>query len=113
MARRLSDLAGVPFPERQRTPAELAVAEHRYARQSVMDDALHLCQETLSSEQGTKARDYLKSRGLSAEVEDLGLGLYPADVSTLLQSKGHKPEQIRDALAGAKTKDGEEEGRRT
>ena len=112
MARRLSDLAGVPFPERQRTPAELAVAEHRYARQSVMDDALHLCQETLSSEQGTKARDYLKSRGLSAEVEDLGLGLYPADVSTLLQSKGHKPEQIRDALAGAKTKDGEEEARR-
>lgn len=96
--RKLAALAGVAFPERERTEEETERDRKKESRRSVLEDAVSLFSVNLWSEKGTKARGYLKdSRKLTdKDLEDFELGLYLSARETqkgLLQ-KGHTEEDV-------------------
>ena len=93
----LAQLAGVPFPERELSPEEIQKAEEREHRQNLLETFMALAQDSLSSDAGQKARDYLKGRGFTEElVEGLGFGLYTTttEVKTALRENGFTDEEI-------------------
>ena len=96
--RKLSDLAGVPFQERQVSPEEAKRHAKRHARRSALEAVCFLCRTTLLSDGGKAARAYLEGRGLDAGAQEtLGLGLYPsvAIVEAALRDGGHDVEAAR------------------
>src|SRR4029077_14767473 len=96
--RKLSALAGVPFPERQVSPEEARHHAKRHAHRSALEAVCFLCRATLLSQGGEAARAYLEGRGLDASVQEaLGLGLYPsiALVEAALRDGGHDVEAAR------------------
>jgi hypothetical protein len=98
--RRLCDLAGVPFPEREISPEVLERQRRQEARSAVLEDLSVCCQGWLWGEQGSKALEFLRQRGFAdAQIHELRLGLYlSADLvrSTLLGA-GHPPEDVQEA----------------
>lgn len=92
VVRRLCDLAGVPFPERQLSEEERERARLRDVRRALLESVIAICQEHLWSPAGRAARDYLATRGLEeAACRELGLGLYPelAALRSRLLTLGH------------------------
>jgi hypothetical protein len=74
VVRRLADMAGVPFPERQPTEEDIK----REARRSVLETDFLLCRRELWSDGGASAREYLHTRGFTdADLEGLEVGLHP------------------------------------
>ena len=96
--RKLADLAGVPFPERQVSREEAERHAKRHARRSALEAVCTLCRATLLCDGGKAARTYLEGRGLDAGAQDkLGLGLYPsvAVVEAMLRAGEHDVEAAR------------------
>jgi hypothetical protein len=96
--RKLSELAGVPFPQREVSPEEAKRHAKRHARRSALEAVCFLCRTTLLSDGGKATRAYLEGRGLDAGgQETLGLGLYPsvATVEATLRDSGHDIEAAR------------------
>jgi DNA primase len=92
-ARKLFELAGVPFPVRQLTPEQEQAARVREERRAILDAVIAYSQDRLWSDEGEVARKYLiESRGLSEEeIRLLGLGYYTSaqDLREWLQREGH------------------------
>jgi hypothetical protein len=101
IVRRLCELTGVAFPERELTEEEKEMARVKEARRAVLATVISACQERLCSPTGEAARAYLRERGLNdAAVEDFGLGLYPDDLGELrlqLRAAGHDAKDITKA----------------
>lgn len=77
--RRLCELAGVPFPERERTAEEARQHERREARREALEVVARYAERTLwgPGELAEKARAFVRSRGLTdEEARELRLGLY-------------------------------------
>jgi DNA primase len=100
--RRLSELAGVEYPERRMSPEAIENAHRREVRASVLEEVAAYCADALQQPQGAIAREYLKTRGVSpAAIEEFGLGLYPTtrEINALLAGKGFATEEINESGA--------------
>jgi DNA primase len=96
--RKLSELAGVPLPERQVSLEEARHHAKRHAHRGALEAVCFLCRATLLSDAGKAARAYLEGRGLdTCAQETLELGLYPsvAIVEAALRDGGHDVEAAR------------------
>ncbi len=97
-ARKLADLAGVKFPERQLSEEEKKRAEERDRRQSLFEAFLSIVQEDLWTDGGAPARDYLvNKRGFKeADLEELELGFYtsPDNLRPRLVAKGFTVDEV-------------------
>lgn len=108
--RKLADLAGVSFPEREVTPEEAARFEKWERRGNLLESFLAYTRVCLF-DRGKAAYAYLEKRGFtSTQVDALEVGVYstPADVGAALGSKGFTPEEIE---ASGVVHDGRWEGR--
>lgn len=98
VVRRLCELAGVAFPEREATPAELEAAADAEQRRRALAAALPALERLLQEPAGATAREYLVSRGLDAAGQAaLGVGFLP-DVPSLRRAL---PAELRDAAKEA------------
>jgi DNA primase catalytic core len=92
IVRKLAELAGVKFPERELTEQEKEHARRLDARRAVLEDVTSHCERVLWSETGGSAFQYLASRGLAEEaIRELRLGLYDSAecVRQELKRRGH------------------------
>ena len=107
--RKLATLAGVPFPELERTEAEVKRDEERNRRETLLHAFHAFTQETLQGSTGKAAREYLANRGLEeTAVEDLGLFTTREAVLAALTSKGFTKDEV---VASGMVHDGRWEGR--
>jgi putative DNA primase/helicase len=100
IVRKLAELVGVPFPERELTDEERERARRRDARRAVLAAVIEYGEEALWSDAGTAARAYLRERGLDDEhVRQLHLGLYLShqDLRQRLRDQGHADEDVQAA----------------
>jgi hypothetical protein len=102
-ARRLFELAGVPFPERQQTPGEVEAARRREERRGFLDAMTGICEEVLWSEAGAQALAYLRDERRLAEgdVRGFRLGVLVGDeagVLARLGARGWARQAARDQL---------------
>lgn len=106
LVRDLAQLAGVPFPERERTAEEVKVDQQRASRQSALETVYRKCLEWLWTPAGDLARAYLHERGLTDDaIRNLELGLYldAGELKRLLAKVGHATtsnEGVIEALEG-------------
>jgi len=80
-AKKLFDLAGVEFQEREVSEEELKRFEKRERRSALLETFFRCCKDELDrdDDQPRKARAYLKRRGFEEPLlRDLPLGLYPS-----------------------------------
>jgi len=97
----LARLAGVDFPERDRTPDERERESRKEGKRKLLRDFMALARERLLGDAGQAARAYLEARGFKLEdLERLELGLCPAVVEAekVLTAQGHGMEPIRLVL---------------
>ena len=90
--RKLCDLAGVQFPEREVSAEEEEQARAWEMRRVLLATVLASCQEVLWSPRGDQARAYMGSRGFTDDdMKALGLGFYPGvdDLRSHLEANGH------------------------
>jgi DNA primase len=95
--RRLAQLAGVPFPEREWDPEKLRQAEEREHRANLLECFLSYARTELFRTGTEQAREHLLRRGFSeANLQELGFGVYtsPADVKAKLLDGGFSKEEI-------------------
>lgn len=85
IAKQLGAIAGVPFPEIERSPEQQQRIERIEERRSLIECVHTASIALLWGEEGEEARAYLNSdRGLSDEqIKDLRLGLYPKPETVL------------------------------
>jgi putative DNA primase/helicase len=99
--RRLCELAGVPFVQREQTEQELEQAHRLEGRRAVLEDTYHYCETVLWSPEGQGALRYLQQgRGLLEEaIRAFGLGLLlsAAALRKHLRHRGHAEEDVKDA----------------
>ncbi|HEX7126000.1 MAG TPA: DNA primase [Thermodesulfobacteriota bacterium] len=106
-ARALARRVGVPVPADDLSPEARRAEAERQALLAVNAAAAAFFRARLAGPDGRAAREYLVSRGLSAEtVEAFGLGYAPAGWENLLRhlaGQGHRPETVaRAGLAVAR-----------
>jgi len=107
--KKLASLAGVPFPERERTAEEVKRAEAHARRETLLRAFLAHVQGNLTKDAGKTARAYLTGRGLTGTaVEDLGLFTTRADTLAALTSQGFTKDEVE---ASGLVHDGRWEGR--
>ena len=103
LVRKLCQMIGVQFPERDLTEAEKELARRKETRRAVLATVIVVCQERLWSPEGEAARTYLRERGFAdPAMEHLGLGLYPEDLATLrlqLRAARHEARDVTEAAA--------------
>jgi 5S rRNA maturation endonuclease (ribonuclease M5) len=102
VVRRLCDLAGVAFPERQLSSDLARRLQEAEARRAVLGDVYARCAAVLWSEAGASARAYLRSRGFTDDaLRDLQAGLYPKveDLRAWLLGKGHTAGDLAESGA--------------
>ena len=96
--RKLADLAGVPFPEREWTPAEREQAEKRERRGSLLEAFLAVSKAALLNDKGKDARAYLVEKrgfdGTSLAFLEFGFYSTPADVKAALVQKGFPADEV-------------------
>lgn len=96
--RRLTDLAGLPFPEREPSPEEIRKAEEQDRRQSLLELFQGYAHTELLSPEGKPAWRYLtEKRGfLPSEIDELPVGFYPSPekVESWLLKAGFKSMEI-------------------
>jgi len=101
VVRRLCELAGVSFPEREPTAEEAEHLRQREGRRSALEAVAAYAQEVLFSPAGEAALAYLtRERGFTeTEVRDLGLGFYDAvpNVRKALEAAGVDLQAAKDA----------------
>jgi DNA primase catalytic core len=99
--RKLAGLAGVSFPERERSPEELKRAEERERRRGLLEDLLAYAQAALRSTAGKAARAYLVEERTfpEDELEPLEFGFYPSvdEVKKVLRAKGYTEDELAAA----------------
>jgi len=93
--RNLADLAGVSFPERERTEAEVRKAEELDRREALLKTFLARAQAALQEEEGKTARDYLTGRGLGDALDFLGFYSTRKKVLKALVSTGFTEEEVK------------------
>jgi hypothetical protein len=101
--RSLGKLAGVPFPERERTAEQIAADQRRDERRAFLEAMTSLCEEVLWSPEGRQARDYLieKRQLAEDEIRGLRLGLYLAGKAWApLRAAGWADGQIKEHKFG-------------
>jgi DNA primase len=109
VVKKLAALAGVKFPERERTEEDLRKEGERNRKDSLLEIFLALSKAALMEDGGAEARKYLKGRGLSEDAaRSLGLYSTRAAVRDALVSKGFTAEEIE---ASGLVLDGRWEGR--
>ncbi|HEY8369453.1 MAG TPA: DNA primase [Thermodesulfobacteriota bacterium] len=100
-ARALARRVGVPVPTDDLSPEARRAEAERQAVLAVNAAAAAFFRARLAGPEGRAAREYLASRGLSAEtVETFGLGYAPAGWENLLRhlaGQGHRPETVARA----------------
>jgi 5S rRNA maturation endonuclease (ribonuclease M5) len=98
LLRRLCELAGVPFPERQLSSEEVEDLRRLKAREAILRDVYAYCSRRLHGSHGEQARAYLLQRGLDVPAcHELQLGLYPPadELRKYLLERGHHAEDIK------------------
>lgn len=101
--RKLAELAGVTFPEREYSEEEVEKIRRREARRDALSVVIAHAHEILFSEQGGAARAYLQGRGLTEEdMKTLHLGLYDSVKATrdALRGAGVAEEDLKETLDG-------------
>lgn len=98
----LADRCGVQLPKKQQTGQELHRLEEQEQLLAINELAVLYFKQSLKNQQGTCAREYLVSRGVSDQwVERFSLGYAPSGWSQLLQdmvNRGYTPQKLQ--LAG-------------
>jgi hypothetical protein len=97
--RKLADIAGVSFPDRELDPRDLEQQRRLETRRGILTATADACRQVLAENAGS-VLDWLKTRGLSKEdAEDLGLGLYPDTLrlEVELEKAGYSREEIRES----------------
>lgn len=91
-AREIIALAGLEFPEREPTPEQKEASTRRLVLESVVAQA----EATLWALEGTKALDYLRSRGLTDEtIREFRLGFYDDHRKFAKEFSNVPPETLR------------------
>lgn len=96
-ARRLANVAAVPFLEREFSPEEIKSAEKQERRGHLLENLLIYSWAALNSDRGSAARAFLQSKGFTAQqAEMLEFGFYtaPEDVKAALEAGGFMAEEI-------------------
>ncbi|ACK73928.1 DNA primase catalytic core domain protein (plasmid) [Gloeothece citriformis PCC 7424] len=105
-----ADRAGIPFPELSLSQSEIEKAQKSENRRGILACLIKLGQDTLWSEFGTAARDYLiNERGLTEQqIKDFHLGYYRkrSDVVDYLKHKGYTATEIKEAGVALKKWEG-------
>lgn len=90
----LAVLAGVPFPERERTEAEVRRAEERDRRAALLESFLVIVQGLLMEDGGEDAHAYLTGRGLGDTIGTFGFYSTRDAVRKALASKGFTKDEV-------------------
>lgn len=100
--RKLCELAGVSFPERDRSPDELARLHQREARRSALEAVTARAQTVLWSPAGEAARAYLTAeRGFTDDdLRELGFGFYDR-AEAFREALKREGKYLQDAEAAA------------
>jgi hypothetical protein len=101
--RRLCELAGVPFPQREQTPEEVEAARQREERRGFLEAMTALCEAVLWSEAGAQALAYLRDerRLADEDVRAFRLGLLAGaeeDVMARLHERGWARPAAREQM---------------
>jgi len=92
--RQMAQQTGVALPQRGQNP-------QNEAAHKINEDTRAFFQRTLSSAQGSSAREYLEKRGMDKQaIEAFGIGLSPTDGESLknhLIREGYTPEELSRA----------------
>jgi hypothetical protein len=106
VCRKLADLAGVGFPERELSDTEIKVQAHKREHHDLLHARIELCQTVLwETDAGQEALSYLREqRGLNDdEIRSFGLGLcgrHPqGELNEVLKAQGWSERQIADHRA--------------
>lgn len=93
--KKLAAVAGVKFPERERTEEELRKDGEKNRKADLLETFLSMAKAALTEDGGAEARQYLKGRGLSEDASR-GLGLYTtaAAVRDALAAKGFTAAEV-------------------
>jgi DNA primase catalytic core len=98
--KKLCEMTGVEFPEREYTNIDLETFAKRDQQQQLLNDFEFISIEELRSSAGAKARDYLNKRGVSAEeMYAVGFGFYTDkdNIKQALARKNHLPSEIDES----------------
>jgi uncharacterized protein (DUF927 family) len=99
-ARKLAELANVPFPTQSLSAEDEENARKLHARRGALKAVFQHCADELHKTDGAAALEYLQEkRGLSLDaVKDLGLGFYRnvEDVKAVVRNEGFDPSSRED-----------------
>lgn len=99
--KRLAELAGVDYPEREWTPEQRQEMSEKEAKRKLLRDFMAMAKAKLMGDAGQEARAYLLARGFKLEdLERLDLGLCPTlqEAEADLLPKGHGREPLKRLL---------------
>lgn len=100
-AKQLTEIAGMTFPDLERSPEEIEKVRQWESRREILQSLTEYGEEVLWSSRGIDARNYLvKDRGFTEEqIKSLNLGLYLShkEVTKVLLAKGHNLDDLKNA----------------
>lgn len=100
-AKQLTEIAGMTFPDFERSPEEIEKLRQWESRREILQSLTEYGEEVLWSSRGIDARNYLvKERGFTEEqIKSLNLGLYLSqkEVRKVLLAKGHNLDDLKNA----------------
>lgn len=100
LIKKLCELTGISFPQKDYTPQEIERFAERDRKQKLFLDFNAETVKALHSPEGKDAIEYLTNRGLSSEqIETLSLGFYPSStfIKEKLQLRGYLPDEISNS----------------
>lgn len=92
--RRLCELAGVKYPERDFTPEELAAQQKRQQKQSLHDDFWTIVTTKVPASAKAERAEYLAARDLDPAKTELGMCWSARDIAKQLRELGHDDEEL-------------------
>lgn len=100
-AKHLAQIAGMTFPDFERSPEEIEKVRQWESRREILQAVVEYGEEVLWSSHGIDARNYLiHERGFTEEqIKSLNLGLYLnyKEVEKVLLAKGHNLDDAKNA----------------
>lgn len=99
--KRLCEMTGTTFPEREYSPEEIQRFEQQEKKQNLLEDFQDIVSMALlDGNLGANARKYLAERGFPAEIlKDYEFGFYPSAryIQDKLQQRSHLQSNIKEA----------------